>query len=315
MTRGARGRGIRASRTLAIVGSGVVGTASGQGFQAKGYDVVFADVALDRVALLRHQGLRAIDVASLAEVLPDAYLMTVPSPTTAIGVDLSAVEAASVAVGHALARHPGWPIVVVRSTVPPGTTDELVIPTLAEASGKEPGRDFGVCMNPEFLRAASAPHDFLAPRVIVIGSLDERSDRALRDIYSPWRDVRIVSTTLRTAEATKYVSNLFNATKISFFNEMHRVLLALDADPEVAFAAVTQAAEGLWNAHYGTRGGSPYGGVCLPKDTVGFLRFAEGMGLSELLPMLRATVRINEQMAVWAEEPATVAHGAQSATA
>jgi UDPglucose 6-dehydrogenase len=291
----------KAARALAIVGSGVVGTASGLGFRVKGHEVVFCDVSLDRVALLRQKGLPAVDAATLAELSPDAYLISVPSPTDAQGVDLSFVRSAARAVGRALARHPGWPLVVMRSTVPPGTAEDHVIPWLEEASGKRAGPDFGVCVNPEFLRAVTAEADFLSPRIIVIGALDDCSDCALRAIYAPWPDVPIVSTSLRTAEATKYVANLFNATKISFFNEMHRVSLALNADPDVAFQAAALAAEGLWNPAYGTRGGAPFGGACLPKDTLGFLRFADHLGVGELLPMLRATLRINDEMRSWIE--------------
>ena len=104
-------------------------------------------------------------------------------------------------------------------------------------------------------------------------------------------------TTLRTAEATKYVANLFNATKISFFNEMHRVLSAVGVDPCVAAGAASLGAEGLWNPRYGTRGGAAFDGACLPKDAAGFLGFAEAMGLGELMPVLRAVIRVNEEIA------------------
>ena len=125
---------------LAIVGSGVVGTATGAGFQAKGYRVVLCDTSLDRVALLRRQGFWSIDGASLANLHPDAYFISVPTPTVEGRVDLSFVEAAAQAVGRAMIDHPGHPLVVVRSTVPPGTTEDLVGPAVGFASGREPGR-------------------------------------------------------------------------------------------------------------------------------------------------------------------------------
>jgi len=289
-------------RTIVIVGSGVVGTATGKGLQAKGHRVVFCDVVPERVALLRAEGFTAIHADDLAGPEPEAYFIAVPTPTVDRGVDLSYVGSASEAVGRAIRSHRGWPLVVVRSTVPPGTTEDTVIPGLESASGRHAGKDFGVCTNPEFLRAATAMEDFENPKVIVIGALDDRSERALRGVYAPWPDVPVVATSLRTAEATKYVANLFNATKISFFNEMHRVLLAFGADPDVAFQATARAAEGIWNPTYGTRGGAPYGGVCLPKDTVGLLRFAEAFGIGDLLPILRAVVRTNEEMKAWIEE-------------
>jgi len=232
-------------RTIVIVGSGVVGTATGQGLHANGHRVVFCDVAPERVALLREQGFTAIHADDLAGPEPDAYLISVPSPTVGGRVDLSYVRSASEAVGRAIGSHRGWPLVVVRSTVPPGTTEDTVIPAVESASGRQAGQDFGVCMNPEFLRAATALEDFENPKVIVIGALDNRSERALRRIYAPWPDVPVVATSLRTAEAAKYVANLFNATKISFFNEMLRILGAVGADPEVAFRSAVLGGTGV----------------------------------------------------------------------
>jgi UDPglucose 6-dehydrogenase len=286
-------------KTIAVIGSGVVGTATGRGFTAAGHRVVFCDADPGRVERLRSEGWLAMRCAELPmeEFLVDAYLISVPSPTVLGRVDLSYVRDASSTVGHALKRQRGWPVVVVRSTVPPGTTDEVVIPVIEEVSGQSAGRDFGVCVNPEFLRARTADADFLDPRVIVIGALDIRSDRSLRRLYTSWTDAPVITTSLRTAEATKYVANLFNATKISFFNEMHGVLTKLGADPDVAARAVALGAEGMWNPAYGTRGGAPFAGACLPKDTLAFLGVLEQEGLASLAPILRAVVEVNDKVA------------------
>ncbi len=283
--------------TIVIVGSGVVGMATGKGLKAKGHRVIFCDVAPDRVALLRGQGFPAIHTDELAGPEPDAYLISVPSPTVAGRVDVSFVKDAADAVGRAIACHRTWALVVVRSTVPPGTTEEVVLPTLELASGRRAGAGFGLCMNPEFLRAATAEQDFLHPRVVVIGAWDERSDHALRAIYAAWYGVPIISTSFRTAEAAKYVANLFNATKISFFNEMLRILAVAGADPAAAFAGAVQGGTGFWDQWYGTQCGAPYGGACLPKDTAAFLGFAEDLGFGDLMPILKATLRMNDEMA------------------
>jgi UDPglucose 6-dehydrogenase len=212
--------------------------------------------------------------------------------------DLSYVLAAATTVGRALASQPetSRPLVVVRSTVPPGTTEGPVREALERASGREAGRDFGLCMNPEFLRAVSAERDFMEPRVIVIGALEEASDRALRGLYRAWPEVPIVSLDLRSAELAKYTSNLFNAAKISFFNELEEVALELGADPRGIFAAVAAGCEGMWNPEYGTRGLGPFGGACLPKDTAAFMGFASAAGLAGAMPMLRATLETNERI-------------------
>lgn len=291
--------GSRSRRRLVIVGAGVVGTATGLGFAEVGHDVAFCDTSAQRRALLRRRGLRVLAPSQLAAEHFDAYLISVPSPTVDGQVDLSCVLAAAETVGRALAgpRAGRRPLVVVRSTVPPGTTEGPVREALERTSGKRSGTGFGLCMNPEFLREATADDDFLHPRVIVIGALDGPSERALRRIYQPWPEVPVVSLTLRAAELTKYVSNLFNAAKISFFNELEEVALALGADARAIFSAVAQGAEGMWNPVYGTRGLAPYGGACLPKDTEGFLGFAATEGFAEAMPMLQATIETNARVA------------------
>jgi UDPglucose 6-dehydrogenase len=97
-----------------------------------------------------------------------------------------------------------------------------------------------------------------------------------------------------TAEVIKYAHNLYNATKISFFNEFHLVCEELGVDSGTIGEVVSRSAEGMWRPQYGTRGGRPYNGVCLPKDTRGFLSFAERLGIE--MPLLRATIAVNELM-------------------
>ena len=124
--------------SIAIVGSGVVGRATGVGLQAKGHSVVFYDVAAECLARLRRQGLPASDVASLGAD-HDAYLISVPSPTVEGRVDVSCVEAAALTVGNAIRSHDGRPLIVVRSTVPPGTAETLVREALDRSRGRPAG--------------------------------------------------------------------------------------------------------------------------------------------------------------------------------
>src|SRR2546427_2751081 len=156
----ARSREEHQPLTLVIVGSGVVGLATGTGLDAKGHRVIFCDVVPERISTLRDQGFRAIHSDELACTKADVYLISVPSPSVGGRVDLSHVRRAAAAVGRAIAAHPGWPLVVVRSTVPPGTTETIVVPVLESTSRRAAGRGVGVCMNPEFLRAATAESDF-----------------------------------------------------------------------------------------------------------------------------------------------------------
>ena len=173
----------------------------------------------------------------------------------------------------------------------------MVKPILERVSGRRAGSEFGLCVNPEFLRAATAEDDFANPRVILVGALDEHSASALLAIYEPWNGVPVVTTDLRSAEASKYVANVFNAVKISFFNEMLRILTAIGADSDAAFDAAVLGGPGFWDPRYGTVCGAPFGGACLPKDIAAFLGFAEDLGFGDLVPLLRAAIRVNEEMA------------------
>ena len=284
---------------VTIVGAGVVGHATGVGLAATGCDVRFADTSPSKVRELVDQGLVATAVEAIGREPSDFYLLSVPTPTVADRPDLTHVRAAAAAVGEALRRAGQWACVVVRSTVPPGTTENEVLPLLEAHSGATAGIDFSVAVNPEFLRAVSAYDDFLNPRVIVLGVADEQAEQALRVLYAPWADVPQHVMPLRTAESAKYVANLFNATKISFFNELHRILSSLEVDSSVAIAAATAGAEGLWNPPYGTRGGAPFGGACLPKDLAGFIGMLADLGIER--PLLDAVQRVNDDL----RDPAT----------
>jgi len=187
-------------------------------------------------------------------------------------------------------------VVVVRSTLPPGTTESLIVPILAEHSGLEPGADFFVAYSPEFLREVSADEDFLSPWLTVGGAADHATGRTVAALYEGRvPSDSIVHADVATAEMIKYASNIFNATKISFANEIWQVSRSLGLDADVVMGAVCRSAEGMWNPVYGTRGGSPYGGACLPKDTLAFHAFARGLGLS--MELLGSVISVNERLA------------------
>lgn len=277
--------------SVLVIGAGVVGVATGRGFSRVGVDVAFYDTSTYRTAELRAQGLNVLNEDEVHGRDRDAYLISVPTPTRDGRIDLSAVKQASKLVGLALAASSTWHCVVVRSTVPPGTTEEIVLPILETYSGKRAGIDFGLAMNPEFLRAATAEDDFVNPRVIVYGAIDAPTIRFMQSLYQPWTHVETKSMTLREAEATKYVANVFNAAKISFFNEMHSILEKMGVESITPFLAAAMGAEGLWNPLYGTKGGRPFGGECLPKDTAAFATIVRDLGVES--PMLEATIATN----------------------
>jgi UDPglucose 6-dehydrogenase len=133
---------------IAIIGSGVVGTATGKGFSKLGHDVVFVDTDPQVVQRLRQEGHQAIEPGALAKVQPSVSMICVPTPNDRKGrQDLSFLEAALAAIGPLLTGD-GYHLVVVRCTVLPTVTENLVVPALERWSGGKAGRDFGVCMNP-----------------------------------------------------------------------------------------------------------------------------------------------------------------------
>lgn len=279
---------------ISIIGAGVVGQATGRGLLAQGHSVQFVDVQPAVVEKLRTEGLAAYQPQELLGRETAAIsMLTVSTPTAAGAIDLKYLEAAAHDLGKRMRGRRAWHLVVVRSTVPPGTTEELVIPTIERAAGKQAGRDFGVCMNPEYLREATAQADFAKPWLITIGQLDERSGDTLQSLYASF-DCPVYRMGLREAEMQKYVHNVFNAAKISFFNEMRLVCERLNIDADEVFKLVVKSAESMWNPAYGTKNMGPFNGMCLPKDTQAFYTWARERGLE--LPCVAAALAVNKMM-------------------
>lgn len=276
-----------------IVGSGVVGTATGRGFAAHGHRVEFVDIAEERLLALRAEGFRASDQVDLTGE-PAFVFLTLPTPNVGRSYDLSAFMAGTRAVGTALRRATEFHTIVVRSTVPPGTCERRVLGALQEASGTSVGVGFALASNPEFLRAASALEDFLHPWMTVVGSRSRSTVERLSTLLRPFGGELRTFSDPAEAEFVKCAHNIYNATKISFWNEMWLVAQKIGVRADDIAGTVARSAEGSLNAEYGIRGGAPYGGVCLPKDTNGFLGFADGEGLD--MPLLSAVVDVNQRM-------------------
>ena len=274
-----------------IIGSGVVGTATGRGFLKAGHDVTFVDVLPSRIKELTKEGFDAHVRIELPDEASFLFL-TLPTPHDGRHYDLTAFDNGVATVGRALAASPVAHTVVVRSTVPPGTTEGRVLPALERDSGLKCDQDFALASNPEFLRAASAAEDFRFPWMTVIASRSKRTQERLRELLAPFGGEMRVFDDPATAEFIKCAHNIYNATKISFWNEMWLVAQKLGIDHDAVASTVANSAEGSYNREYGIHGGAPYGGVCLPKDTNGFLGFAEELGVE--MPLLGAVVTVNE---------------------
>jgi UDPglucose 6-dehydrogenase len=288
-----------------IVASGAVGAATGQGFLAAGHEVTFIDIAPERVAELTARGLDIRTELDLSGEPESLIFLTLPTPNDGHRYDLTAFTAGSAAVGRALASTPVRHTVVVRSTVPLGTTEGLARSVLEEHSGRTAGDGFGLASNPEFLRAVSAAEDFAYPWTTVIASRDPETAERLRELLAPFGGELRTFSDPAEAEFVKAAHNIFNATTISFWNEMWLVAQKLGMELNLIAGTVARSAKGSINPEYGTRGGAPYGGVCLPEDTQGFLGFAETVGVD--MPLLSAVVETDERLA------ATVNHEVEAA--
>jgi len=151
-------------------------------------------------------------------------------------------------------------------------------------------------MNPEYLREKTNLDDFFNPWIIVIGCLNDKSGKTLEEIYKPF-NCPISYVSLREAEIQKYIHNIFNACKISFFNEMRMICDEINVDADKVFELVVKSAEGSWNHKYGIGNFGPYGGSCLPKDTTAFLDwFKKEIKTVSSMPVLEGVIEVNEMV-------------------
>ena len=282
---------------ITIIGSGFVGQATGRSFAKLGHQVVFCDTDLEKLAQLEGDGFKTTLPENIGSFETDVFFLTVPTPTIAKKIRFDFIFSATKNIAKNYLKHAqNDPLIVVKSTVLPGTTENIIRPLLEKHSGKKAGKDFHVAMNPEYLREKTAQSDFENPPLILIGSSDDRAKEILGELYAPYKEkCPIVYLTATMAEMQKYTHNLWNATKISYFNEMREVARKLEIDADPIFDLTMQSAEASWNPKYGTKDFGPFGGSCLPKDTSAFLRWAKDE-LKMSLPVLASVIKINDDL-------------------
>ncbi len=295
---------------VCVIGAGYVGLATGVMFAKLGHDVVCADIDRARVKLVNSGRLpfhepplekelaKAVRNGLLSATTDDVsaarsakvIFICVQTPSLPSGkIDVGPVKAASRAAARALRSADDYKVVVVKSTVVPSTTDSVVKSILERRSGRIAGRDFGLCMNPEFLQEGSALKDSMEPSRIVVGSEERRAADLLMKLYAPIKAPK-VRTDLRSAEMIKYASNTFLATKISFANEVANmcVRFGIDSDAVLRAAGLDPRIGPLF-----LKPGLGFGGSCLPKDVKALRDKAKREGYSSKL--LSALLAINEQ--------------------
>jgi UDPglucose 6-dehydrogenase len=308
---------------VSILGTGYVGLVTGACLAEKGHQVVCIDVdpsKVDRInrgepPIFEHgleellkknigQRLQATLDARSAVLGSDMTLIAVGTPFDGSRIDLTYIKESARGIGKILAEKSDYHVVVVKSTVVPGTTDKVVLPILEEASGKRAGRDFGVGMNPEFLTEGEAVGDFMDPDRIVCGGIDTRTQEAQEALYAAFTGAPSMRTNNSTAEMIKYASNSLLATLISFSNELANLGAVLGGVDTV------DVMHGLHLSRYlstvledGRRinpainsflgAGCGFGGSCLPKDVKALA--AAGLAADTPMDLLQAVIGINKR--------------------
>jgi GDP-mannose 6-dehydrogenase len=235
--------------------------------------------------------LRATTSTADAVNATELSLLCVGTPSRKNGsLDLSYLERVCEQIGEALARKSGYHVVVVRSTVLPGTTHDLVIPTLEKASGRKYGDGFGVTVNPEFLREGTAIHDFRHPPLTLVGH-NYRSDAAPTEALYARVDAPMVNTSIRTAEMIKYASNTWHALKVCFANEIGNLCKRVEIDSHEVMDIFCRD-EKLNLSSYYMKPGFAFGGSCLPKDVRALQYRAKEVDLD--MPVIQSILASNQ---------------------
>ena len=300
-------------KRTSVIGMGFVGLVSAACFAHKGFDVIASSQDERKVELI-NEGKAPFYEKGLAPILMDAVkkgnlramvgrkeailnsditFITVGTPSKPDGgIDLRFIKSSAKEIGEVL-KGKDHHLVIVKSTVTPGTTEKIVKPILEEHSGKEVGPGFGLCMNPEFLREGNAVYDTLHPDRIVIGESDKSSGDALVEFYREFYDKKcppILRMSLVSAEMVKYASNAFLSTKISFANEIGNICKELGIDTYEVMGAVSM--DHRISPHF-FRSGVGFGGSCLPKDVKALIHKAKEIGYEPKL--LKSVMDVNEE--------------------
>ena len=297
---------------ISVLGLGYVGAVSAACLARDGHHVIGVDSNDTKVGLIA-AGKSPIVEPGLAEIIEQQVAARRLSATADVaaavrhsdlvfvcvgtpglrngGIDLQYVRRVCEQIGAALREHAGAPVLVMRSTLLPGSMREVVIPTLEAFSGKHAGDEFGVCINPEFLREGTAVHDYYNPPKTVIGEVNQASGDLLASMYAHVR-APLIRTDIDTAEMVKYTDNAWHALKVGFANEIGNICKAIGVDGHSVMNIFCQDVKLNLSPYY-LKPGFAFGGSCLPKDLRALLYKVKALDLSS--PILSAILPSNEQ--------------------
>lgn len=307
---------------ISVVGTGYVGLVSGVCLAHVGHDVTCIDVDQDKVDRI-NRGEPPIYEVGLEDLLQklvgrklsattdfdsairdsELSLIAVGTPFDGQEIDLRYIRQVAAQIGEVLKTKDGYHTVIVKSTVVPGTTEEVVLPILEETSGKKAGVDFGVGMNPEFLKEGEAIEDFMYPDRIVLGGIDDRSIDALDAVYAAFPETDKIRTSPRTAEMIKYTANSLLATLISFSNEIGNLCTAIggvDVTEVMAGVHLDKRFSPILKDGARVRpssltyieAGCGFGGSCFPKDVKALITY--GQDKAQPMSVLKSVIETNQ---------------------
>src|SRR5882724_4061502 len=297
---------------ISVFGLGYVGAVSAACLSREGHEVIGVDPDPVKVDLINsgktpiiekdigqiiEQQVRAGQLSATTDVAiavqqSELFLICVGTPSRSNGdIELKFVRRVCEQIGAALREHHGAPAVVIRSTMLPGTMRDVVIPTLEASSGQRAGVDFGVCINPEFLREGTAVYDFFNPPKTVIGQFNQASGDLVASLYARI-EAPLIRTDIETAEMVKYADNAWHALKVGFANEIGNICKGLGLDSHKLMEIFCQDTKLNLSPYY-LKPGFAFGGSCLPMDLRALLYKAKTLDVSA--PILSAILPSNEQ--------------------
>lgn len=295
---------------ISIFGLGYVGAVCSAALSSRGHTLIGVDVSEHKVRLI-NEGLTPIVEPGLGELIEqgaktgrlratqdfqqavldsEVSMICVGTPSKSNGdLDLTYIEHVCRQIGFALREKSDRHTIVVRSTVLPGTVSKVVIPILEDSSGKVVGKDFGLAMNPEFLRESTAIADYDFPPMTVIGEYDKESGDTLAELYKDL-SAPIIRKSIAVAELIKYTCNVWHATKVSFANEIGNIAKAVSVDGRDVMDVVCQDNKLNISSYY-MRPGFAFGGSCLPKDVRALTYRASQLDVN--VPLLDSIMKSN----------------------